>query len=278
MGLFDKLHSWNPMAPNGLNSLFGGGGGGGNKQESMASAAANWDPNYAWGLHSGSSDPTKFAPGAKTLYDILGNPGQTDSRLFNMGLASNARNTQLRQDEARGTYARSGLQNSGLAMAMNQAIGSAGQNREAKMQAEEARRKEDLKRQDLQLLYQFILEPSMQRYAADRGVSLAQSQSKDTKNAAYAGSAAALIGGLAAAFCHVADELYGYASEKAMLSRYYMARFADDETLDLYNGVSSRKMADRIKTDRSLRAEVAPIFDNFVEVAKGDFPRREWQH
>jgi hypothetical protein len=57
-----------------------------------------------------------------------------------------------------------------------------------------------------------------------------------------------------------------------------MARFADDETLDLYNGVSSRKMADRIKTDRSLRAEVAPIFDNFVEVAKGDFPRREWQH
>ena len=245
----------------------------GSQPQSYDEANAAWDPNYAWGLHSGSGATEKFAPGARTLFDILNNPGQTDSALFNQSIASNARTTNQRLDASRGSYARSGMQNSGLAAAMQGAITGAGENQKAKLTAEEARRREDLKRQDLQLLYQFILEPEMQRYAADKGVSLGQSQAKAQQNASYAGSAASLIGSLASAFCHVADELYGRGSEDSILSRYYMVKFADDATFDAYSE-GSKNLAERIKADSELRVEVKNIFDHYVDVAKQDFPSR----
>lgn len=237
-------------------------------QQRTNEAAAIWDPRYAWGLHSGAAAPGKYAPGARTLYDILDNPGQTDATMFNRGITANARQTQRNVDATKASYARSGLGGSSLAKAMMGAAQGAGADREADMRAVEARRKEDLKRQDLQLLYQFILEPSMQRYAAERGVSLGQSQLSAQKTGAGLGALGSIIGGLAMGGvfgCFAADELYGADSTEAALARVYMIKYADDETRRIYNPESSKVLAARIRRDPALRAEVKPIFDSFVE-------------
>jgi len=213
-----------------------------------------------------------------SLLDLLNNPGQTDSTLFNQSLAANSQGTNQRLDAARGQFSRSGLGNSGLSAAMQQAIQGAGLNNASRLTAEEARRKEDLKRRDLQMLYDFIINPEVQKYGADKGVSVGNAQASAQRSGANAQAGASLIGSLAGAFggCYTADELYGEDTVNAALSRWYMAKYADDDTYDMYQ-LGARDLAARVKADPALRAKVKPIFDHFVEVAKGDFPKERWQ-
>jgi len=263
------LLSWlSPLKHNRLSNPFGG-----NTEANSQKQAQNaYDVNSIFGLGA-PGEAGFYQGGYKNLMDLINNPGQTDSKLFNLSLAASDRNTANRMESAGGQFSRKGLQNSGLAAALQHAIASAGENRKASLTAEEARRREDLRRADTQLLYQFIQKPRLDRYANDRGVSAASDAAKSQQNASYASGAASLIGSLAAAFCHVADELYGFASEPAMLARYYMAKHADDATVKAYNAGTSAALADRVRQDPALRNEVKPIFDSFVAKAKGDFAR-----
>jgi hypothetical protein len=215
-----------------------------------------------------------YDKGNANLLDLINNPGQTNGALYNRSLRDTNRDTSMRLDANRARFAKSGFGNSGLGAAFQEAIRGAGENRKQALTEDEARRREDLRRQDLQLLYQFILKPNLDRYANDRGIGAAENAAKAQQNSAAISGGASLIGSLAAAFCHTADELYGHASEDSILARYYMVAHADDATRDLYDGPASKRLAAAVKRDPALRATVRPIFDEFVATAKRDFPTR----
>lgn len=143
----------------------------------------------------------QYGGGIKSLLDTINNPGQTDSALFNQSLASNSKDTNQQVDALRGDFSRRGLGGSSLAAAFQQATMGAGSNRQAALTAQEARRREELRRSDLDMLYKFILQPNMARYANDRGVAsnegIANSAQKSQTTAAGIGALGTLIGALA---------------------------------------------------------------------------------
>ena len=157
-----------------------------------------YDKNSIFGL--GAPGEVGFYQGGyKNLMDLINNPGQTDSALFNQSLTANAESTNNRLQSSRAGFARNGLQNSGLAAAMQQAIAGSGVRGRARLTAEEARRREELRRQDTQLLYQFIQKPRLDRYANDRGVGAAQDAAKAQQKGSYIAAGAGLLGAIAAA-------------------------------------------------------------------------------
>lgn len=243
----------------------------------LPNGAANTNSSDPYGVAQGKSlfgligKGGLYDQGFNNLLDILNNPGKTDDALFNQSLAASGRNTGAALDANRARFARSGLGNSGLAMALDNAIRASGANREAGIRATEARRREDLRRSDLStFLKGFVLDPNLARYANDRGIGAAQDAAKSQEKAATVGAVGSLIGALAAAFCWTADELYGKGSEEAALSRWYMVMHADRDTLDAYKS-GGRDLAQRIKVNPRLRAQAKRVFDSFVARAREDF-------
>lgn len=291
MGFLSNMfspHSIKYNLPPGLGMLYGGtqGGpqtaatpgnpGGYSSQDYNNPYPAGTDPNrnkesgLAYGLPWQLRSTYGAYPGVggeNGLMALLANPGQTDSTLFNRSLSANSRGTQSSLDAARGNAARSGFGGSGLSAALQAAIGQAGTNQQGALYANEARRKEDLRRQDLESLYQFFVRPKIDMYGAQKGVSIAGDQAKQQKQGAYAGGAAALAGGLIAAFaCRTAEELYGVDAEDTAYARYYMGKMAEPETREAYG--TGAELAARVKADPELRAKVKPIFDGFVAEAR----------
>lgn len=214
-----------------------------------------------------------YQPGIRNLFDLLNNPGQTDQYSLKKQLASSSRDSANRLASTQGRFARQGQGGGSLAKAMQESIKNAGLNNAARITNEDARAREGLRRDDSNLLDQYVQRPSLELYGADKGISLANAQSaKQQKQSAYA-AGAALIGTLAASFCDTADELYGRGSDESILARLYMNKHADDETYDEYSK-ESKNLASRIRKDKDLRAEVKPIFDSFVKRAKADYPGR----
>ena len=230
-----------------------------NKESGLAYGLP-WQLRSTYGAYPGVG-------GENGLMALLSNPGQTDSAMFNRSLSANSRGTQNTMDAARGNAARSGFGSSGLSAALQAAIGQAGTNQAGGLYAEEARRKEDLRRQDLELMKRFFVDPKLAMYGAQKGVSIAGDQAKQQKQGAYAGGAAALAGGLIAAFaCRTAEELYGVDAEDTKYARYYMGKMAEPETREAYG--TGAELAARVKADPELRAKVKPIFDGFVAEAR----------
>jgi hypothetical protein len=223
-----------------------------------------WSKNNLWGLISKGG---LYDKGVSSLLDLINNPGQTDYGLFNRGIRDIGRGTESSLANSRNTFASRGLGNSSLAMAFQKAISGAGANREQAARENEARRREDLRRQDTDLLHKFILRPNIERYGIDRGISASEGASKDQRNASLTGSAASLVGSLASAFCHTADELYGVGSEEATLARVYMVNHASPETYRMY-AKGSKDLAERIKTDPEAREKAREAFDEFVDTAR----------
>ena len=206
-------------------------------------------------------------PGYAGINELLTNPGKTDQLMVNRMISSNARGTQQQQAASQAQFARSGFGGSGLGAAMQSAIANRGMDRQSDIYAQEARRREDLKREDLANIYPAYINPYMQAYGADRGVSVANDQNKTSKKAAIIGGLAAVAAGAAAA-CKTAEELYGVDAEETMYARYYMGNMADEKTKHLYG--TGSELAERVKDDPKLRAKIRPIFDTFVEEAKAE--------
>lgn len=238
---------------------IGAGGGGGSKP------ATPTGPGLPYWFNYGSKD-TQY-PGVDSLMQLLQNPGQTDTLMLNRALLANSRGTQGQQDAARGSLASKGFGSSGVGQALQAAIGQAGQNRESDIYANEARRREELKRSDLGFLYDFIVGPEVSTYGANKGVSIADSQRKSQNTGAAVGAGAGLLAALIPLFaCRTAEELYGAEAEETRLARFYMGVMADPETRAAYG--TGSELAERVRHDPKLRAEVKPIFDTFVAEAR----------
>ena len=247
----------------------------GSSQNYYNQYAPGTDPNrnnsqgLAYGLPFQLRSTYGAYPGVDTLMKILSNPGQTDSTLFNMSLADNARNTQYSQGAANANLNRSGFGGSGLGAALQAAIGQAGANQAGKLTATEARRKEDLMREDLGLLNTYFVNPKLSMYGANKGVEINNANASRQKQGAEIAGGASLLAALIpimAAACHTADELYGKGSHEAFAARAFMAYEADPETIKMYDHQGgSVKLAERIRNNPELRKEVRGIFDGFVD-------------
>ena len=167
-------------------AVKGGGGGGGGataNNDLLNSFFSGQQANQGWRPGGGAfPDAGGFrapAPqqGAATipgvanqnLMDILMSGGATDPRLMNQQVAGIDRGTQGAQMTARGNLAAGGLQGSRLGEALQAAIGQAGEERQAGLQADEAQRMEQRKRDDLALFLQVYLQPMLEQYAIKTG-------------------------------------------------------------------------------------------------------------
>ena len=113
------------------------------------------------GSNLGSYGGTGMGLGLSTLNEILFNQGKTDPAAFNRDLLANSRNTEAQQQAVRGSAASRGLQNSGANNAIEAAVGAAGADREGAMRANETQLAEQRKRDDLMLMLQLIINPSL---------------------------------------------------------------------------------------------------------------------
>lgn len=252
-------------------------GGPGRDPNAVSVGGTNTTTSTAAGPTAGFPLPYWFTAGAKntpypgldSLFRLVQNPGQTDSNILNRTLLANTRGTQQQQTAAQGRMAASGFGNSGLGAALQAAIGQAGQNRESGIYQDEARRREDLLRNDLGFLYDFFIQPELTTYGANKGVSVAQSAQKAQKQGAAMGAIGTILGAIAG--CATAEELYGVDAEDTAYARLYMGTMASPETRAAYG--TGQPLAERVRRDPELRAKVKPIFDGFVQEAKAVFGR-----
>lgn len=141
-----------------------------------------------------------YQGGMRNLLDLINNPGKTDSRMLNADLAQAGNQTQQQSASLLARMARSGLGNSGVGMAVGQAVRGAGGRRAGALMTEEARRREALRRSDTNLIDQYIQQPSLAIYGADRGVALGMNQMNQQNKSENIAAASALAGNLASAF------------------------------------------------------------------------------
>ncbi len=148
----------------------------------------------------GGAGKTAVPFGLATLTQILGRQGQTDPRLFNQQIASNARQTQDLQTAAGARFAGGpghlGAAGSGLNAALQAAIGSGGAGRDAQIRANEAAQAENRSRTDLQLLQDIILGPQFDALALERGQALGNRQLSNQRTANLLGGIGTFTGGL----------------------------------------------------------------------------------
>lgn len=135
--------------------------------------------------------------GVGTLSDILLKQGKTDPALFNQQLAGISRGTQQNQQAVGGQMANRGLGGSGLAAALQAAIGQQGVGQIAGARANENQLAEQRKRDDLQLLLQTFINPGIDRWAIQTGqYNAAANRSQQDQNAKN-GFLQQIIGGIA---------------------------------------------------------------------------------
>lgn len=114
--------------------------------------------------------PTGFA----NLAEIIASQGRTDPMRLNQQLVDISRSTGATQQAVEGQMARSGLGGSGLAPALTAAVGAGGARQRSEAIAEENRMTEERRRQDLMLLYNLLINPSLQAYGIELGADAQQ--------------------------------------------------------------------------------------------------------
>ena len=128
----------------------------------------------------------------QSLYQMLLTQGRIDPRLLASMQAANARSTQSQQASAWGQASRSGMTGSGLAAAIQAAIGSAGASRSANLSYQDIADSYGRNQQNIGLMNQIVQQPGL-AYA-----SLAQNQTQFNKDQANKAKAAqySMIGSL----------------------------------------------------------------------------------
>ena len=189
----DRIFGSNNSGSGGGNT--GSSGGGGVNQYKSAEEWGRDFANSAGGSGKGHSIPGVYSRNAATvsniqnqafkdatpvgygnLMEILLSGGKTDPTAFNRQIAANDRGTATSQQNVQGAFAQQGLQNSGLGMALQGAIGAGGAQRNADVRGQEAQLAEARKREDLNLFMQMVMNP-----ATDQGA-LALNQYNQSAN------------------------------------------------------------------------------------------------
>lgn len=101
-----------------------------------------------------------MAEGLRNLMELLQGRGRVDPRLLAKAQADNARMTQSQVDMTRGRAARGGA-NSGLMEAMQAAIGASGRNTAANLNYQDIADSYGRNQQNLSLLDQMVIQPSL---------------------------------------------------------------------------------------------------------------------
>ena len=148
----------------------------------MGPAGATTATNLAVGAERG------LPVGFDTLLQILQGQGKTDPALFNKQLAGIAQGTQANQTNQQGNLSRLGLSGSGVGQALNAAIGQSGVEQASTATAQENALQEQRKRQDLQLLYQLLLQPGLDAGAISAGIQPGAKGPSDLESGIAAGT------------------------------------------------------------------------------------------
>ena len=99
--------------------------------------------------------------GLQNLYAMLQSQGRVDPRLLALAQSENARSTQGQQGDARAMLARQGFGNSGLGLALQASIGSAGANRASNLRYQDIADSYQRNQENLGLLGQLVTNPSL---------------------------------------------------------------------------------------------------------------------
>jgi len=138
--------------------------------------------------------------GYKNLLEALQGRGRVDPRLLASAQAQNARSTQIQQDAARAGAARSGYSNSGLAAALQAAIGSAGANRSANLNYQDIADSYQRNQENLGLFNQLYIQPSLGYGSLGTQWGLGQQEQLNKQKAGVLGFVGSLLGGAGKAF------------------------------------------------------------------------------
>ncbi len=113
--------------------------------------------------------------GLSTLNEILLSQGKIDPQARNRALVNVGRNTEAQQVGNRQSFAQRGLQNSGAGAAIDAAIGASGADRAAAVESDFVQQEEKRKRDDLLLMLQVLINPTLQGSSISAGLSGQQS-------------------------------------------------------------------------------------------------------
>jgi len=111
-----------------------------------------------------------------SLFELLGNKGRVDPAAMNRTLSSIDRSTQNQQRQFGGAMAAGGNEGSGVAKAVQAAIGQGGTNKRADVLSKEARDAEILRRQDLDMFMRMVMDPAMGFTGIERQADAAEGQ------------------------------------------------------------------------------------------------------
>jgi len=134
--------------------------------------------------------------GFSNLLQILQSQGQVDPRQRNRALTNVRRGAEAQQVGQAQSSAQRGLQNSGALQAINAAIGASGEDRAAAVDADFVAQGEQRKRQDLMLLLQLIMNPSLQQQGITNNALLGRASIDQQNRGATIGALSSLGGGI----------------------------------------------------------------------------------
>ena len=134
--------------------------------------------------------------GLSNLLGILQSQGQVDPRSRNRALVNVGRGTEAQQTAQSQSSAQRGLQNSGVGQAINAAIGASGADRAAAVDADFVAQGEQRKRQDLLLLLQLLINPSLQQQGLTNNALLGKASIDQQNRGATIGALSSLGGGI----------------------------------------------------------------------------------
>lgn len=135
-----------------------------------------------------------MAQGLQDLQELLKGKGRVDPRLLAALQAQNARSTQQQQDASRANTGRSGFGNSGLGAALQASIGAAGANRAANLNYQDIADSYGRRQENLGLLNQLVIQPSLGYGQLGNEWGLGQQQQKNNQKAGWLGFSSSLFG------------------------------------------------------------------------------------
>lgn len=206
--------------------------------------------------------------GFATLNELLASQGKIDPRSRNRTLRGVARNTEAQQQQQRASSVERGFGGSGVLEAINAAIGSAGLDREAAVETDFVQQEEQRKRDDLNILLDLIINPTLQGSATSAGLSSQQSAQSAAERQAetnlYVEALKAIIES-----CWVARSIYGASSPKWIMARHYVMDIAPDWFRNFYLR-HGKKIAGWLDRHTWAKQFVRPLFDMMVNRAQLD--------
>ena len=208
--------------------------------------------------------------GLQNLMEMLQSKGHVDPRLLASAQAQNAQATNQQQMAARGGMTRSGFGNSGLAAALQGAIGGAGATRSANLNYQDIADSYGRNQQNLGLLKSLVTDPQMGYASLSADLYKTKSEADTQTKAARLGVIGSVFQGIGGMFggggCWVAETIFGKTALETHLARLYVNVLAPEALREAYLA-HGQGLAEIVAGDEELKASLRPTFLAFGDVA-----------